>query len=111
MDYRQDNRTILSLDAGGTNFDFFAVKGGELITEKLRFSASVDTLEDMLRMIIHGFEEVAGRSGEKPLAISFCFPGPADFVNGIIGDLENLPLFRGGVPLKAKLKILSADRV
>ncbi len=55
-------------------------------------------------MIIKGFDEVNKQAGEKPSAISFCFPGPADFENGIIGDLENLPLFRGGVPLKAMLE-------
>jgi glucokinase len=104
MDYKQDIRTILSLDAGGTNFDFFAVRGGELITEKLRFPAAMETLDDMLRMIIKGFEEVGRQSGEKPVAISFCFPGPAEWEKGIIGDLENLPLFRGGVPLQAMLE-------
>jgi glucokinase len=40
----------------------------------------------------------------KTDAISFCFPGPADYPNGIIGDLQNLPLFRGGVPLKDMLE-------
>jgi len=33
------------------------------------------------------------------VAISFAFPGPADYPNGIIGDLGNLPGFRGGVAL------------
>lgn len=104
MDYKYDKRVILTLDAGGTNFDFLAVRGGDPVTEKLRFPAALDTLDDMLKMIIRGFDEVAKLSGEKPSAISFCFPGPADFENGIIGDLENLPLFRGGVPLKAMLE-------
>ena len=104
MDYKQDKRTILSLDAGGTNFDFFAVHGGEIVTDKLRFSASVDTLDDMLKMILKGFEQLIQQSGDRPAAISFCFPGPADYKNGIIGDLENLPLFRGGVPLKDMLE-------
>ena len=51
----EDKRTIITLDAGGTNFSFSA--------------------------------------------ISFAFPGPADYPLGIIGDLANLPVFRGGVPL------------
>jgi len=104
MDYKSDKRIILTLDAGGTNFDFFAVRGGELVSEGVRFPAAADTLEDILKMIIRGFKEVAEQAGEPPSAISFCFPGPADFENGIIGDLENLPLFRGGVPLKAMLE-------
>lgn len=104
MDYTQDKRTILSLDAGGTNFDFFAVRGGDLISKKLRFPAAVETLDEMLKMIINGFEETLKLSGQQPSAISFCFPGPADWEKGIIGDLENLPLFRGGVPLKTMLE-------
>jgi len=104
MDYKQDKRVILSLDAGGTNFDFLAVKGGEMIGDKIRFPAKAESLDEMLRMIIHGFESVIDATGEKAAAISFCFPGPADYRNGIIGDLENLPLFRGGVPLKAMLE-------
>ena len=30
------------------------------------------------------------------MAISFAFPGPADYPTGIIGDLGNLPAFKGG---------------
>jgi glucokinase len=37
--------------------------------------------------------------GGRPAAISFAFPGPADYPAGIIGDLPNLPAFRGGVAL------------
>ena len=90
MEYKNDTRTILSLDAGGTNFDFLAVRGGEMISKGVRLPASADTLEDILKMIIQGFEQVKEQAGEAPAAISFCFPGPADFGNGIIGDLENL---------------------
>ena len=32
------------------------------------------------------------------------FPGPADYPNGIIGDLGNLPGFRGGVALGPMLE-------
>jgi glucokinase len=38
------------------------------------------------------------------VAISFAFPGPADYPNGIIGDLGNLPCFRGGVALGPMLE-------
>ena len=34
-----------------------------------------------------------------PGAISFAFPGPADYPAGIIGNLPNFPSFRGGVAL------------
>ncbi len=46
-----------------------------------------------------GFNEVKSKLKDKPVAISFAFPGPADYPNGIIGDLPNLPAFRGGVAL------------
>ena len=40
------------------------------------------------------------RLSEKPVAISFAFPGPADYPNGIIGGyLPNFPSFREGVAL------------
>jgi glucokinase len=38
------------------------------------------------------------------VAISFAFPGPADYPAGIIGDLPNLPAFRGGVALGPMLE-------
>ena len=104
MDYKNDKHIILSLDAGGTNFDFAAVKGGEAFVSGIRLPAIADSLEGILKMIIRGFEEVMKQAEAKPSAISFCFPGPADYENGIIGDLENLPLFRGGVPLKSMLE-------
>jgi glucokinase len=58
----------------------------------------------VLNKIIAGFNSVKGALDEKPAAISFCFPGPADYPRGIIGDLENLPTFRGGVALKDMLE-------
>jgi glucokinase len=103
MEYKSDKRIILTLDAGGTNFDFSAVRGGEIISKAL-LPAAANSLEEILKTIIMGFEDVKSQAGEMPSAISFCFPGPADFEKGIIGELENLPLFRGGVPLKAMLE-------
>jgi glucokinase len=38
------------------------------------------------------------------VAISFAFPGPADYPLGIVGDLQNMPGFRGGVPLGPMLE-------
>ena len=38
------------------------------------------------------------------MAISFVFPAPADYPVGIIGDLVNLPGFRGGVALGPMLE-------
>lgn len=94
----------MTLDAGGTNFVFNAVQAGKEIFEPHRIKARGDTLEEVLRKIIDGFQDIRGALDEPPVAISFCFPGPADYRNGIIGDLENLPTFRGGVPLKDMLE-------
>ena len=41
---------------------------------------------------------------EPPVAISFAFPGPADYKRGIIGDLGNLPSLRGGIALGPMLE-------
>jgi glucokinase len=38
------------------------------------------------------------------VAISFAFPGPADYSSGIIDNSNNLPAFKGGVPLKSILE-------
>jgi glucokinase len=47
---------------------------------------------------------VKAKCHAPPVAISFAFPGPADYPNGIIGDLGNLPGFRGGVALGPMLE-------
>jgi glucokinase len=98
------NKTILVLDAGGTNLVFNAVVNGEIANKTFTLPAKSEDLKNLLEKIIHGFREIDKLTGNDTAAISFCFPGPADFENGIIGDLENLPFFRGGVPLKAMLE-------
>ncbi|OFY66529.1 MAG: hypothetical protein A2V64_13210 [Bacteroidetes bacterium RBG_13_43_22] len=95
----EDKRVVLTLDAGGTNFVFSAIQGNkELIAEIIHPSYS-DDLDKCLESIIHGFEEVKSELTEKICAISFAFPGPADYNLGIIGDLPNLGAFRNGVAL------------
>lgn len=98
------NPIIFILDAGGTGFKFSAVQEAREIIEPFTIPSAAPTLEEVLQKIIQGFHECETRCGAKASAISFCFPGPADYPNGIIGDLENLPSFRGGVPLKAMLE-------
>ena len=99
MKLKEDKRIVMTLDAGGTNFVFSAIRGGEEIVEPITLPAGAEMLEDVLNRIIQGFEEVKGKLDEDPVAISFAFPGPAEYELGIIGDLENLPHFRGGVAL------------
>ena len=98
------NSIIFVLDAGGTGFNFSAVQNYKEIIEAFTIKTASDTLEEHLKKIIEGFRRTEELCGSKPAAISFCFPGPADYPNGIICDLANLPLFRGGVALKDMLE-------
>jgi glucokinase len=61
-------------------------------------------LDKCLSNIVEGFSQVKRQCSKPPVAISFAFPGPADYPNGIIGDLGNLPGFRGGVALGPMLQ-------
>lgn len=98
------NNIIYTLDAGGTGFKFSAMKDSVELFDPFTILSAAPDLEGVLQKIILGFHQVEERCGLKPTAISFCFPGPADYPNGIIGDLENLPTFKGGVPLKQMLE-------
>jgi glucokinase len=99
MNLIDDKRVVMTLDAGGTNLVFSAMQGATEIVEPISFPASATTLSEILNRIISGFEEVKSKLKTNPAAISFAFPGPAEYNLGIIGDLENMPLFRGGVAL------------
>jgi glucokinase len=57
-----------------------------------------------LANLVEGFTRVKTLCPEPPVAISFAFPAPSDYPNGIIGDLHNLPGFRGGVALGPMLE-------
>lgn len=97
--YSHDNRIILTLDAGGTNFVFSAIQANEEIVSPFCLPAYPNNLEKCLSTLIEGFTHIKKQLPVPPVAISFAFPGPADYKNGIIGDLPNFPSFRGGVPL------------
>jgi glucokinase len=90
---------VLTLDAGGTNFVFSALKGTSELTDPIRLASNADHKEKCIATVISGFEQLIEMIDEKPAAISFAFPGPSDYERGIIGDLPNFPSFRGGVPL------------
>jgi glucokinase len=94
----QPGKTILTLDAGGTNLVFFAMRDFKEITEPVKLPAHSDDLEKCIESIIAGFEVVAKAVGHFD-AISFAFPGPADYEIGVIGDLPNFKAFNGDVPL------------
>ena len=99
MDPKNDKRIVLTLDAGGTNFVFTAIQANQEITQPVILPPNADNLDKCIDTIIEGFSSVTSELEEKPVAISFAFPGPGDYEAGVIGDLNNLPAFRGGVPL------------
>jgi glucokinase len=103
-DYSQDKRLVMTLDAGGTSFRFSAMCAGKPVTETIVLPSFGGELDRCLANIIEGFIRVKSRCPSRPAAISFAFPGPADYPNGIIGDLPNLPAFRGGVALGPMLE-------
>jgi len=96
MSYAQDPRVVLTLDAGGTNFTFSAVQGDREVVEPITLPSNARELTACLETIVEGFTKVREKTPAPPVAISFAFPGPADYPRGIIGDLGNLPAFQGG---------------
>jgi glucokinase len=99
-----DARIVLTLDAGGSSFRFAAVQGGRIIAQLPPAPSHAADLKACLEAVCAGFAQVAARCAEPPVAISFAFPGPADYPAGIVGDLPNFPAFRGGVALGPMLQ-------
>lgn len=98
--YNTDQRTVITLDAGGTNFVFGAIRGNEDIIRPIALPSNAHNLDLCLHTLEQGFREVIHQLDTQPVAISFAFPGPADYPNGIIGGwLPNFPSFRNGVAL------------
>ena len=98
--YDYDNRVVITLDAGGTNLVFGAMQANKFIVEPLTLPSNAGNLDKCLATMVEGFQQIIARLPEKPVAISFAFPGPADYPNGIIGGyLPNFPSFRDGVAL------------
>jgi glucokinase len=97
--YNQDGRIVMTLDAGGTSFRFAAMRANRFVTPTVTMPSDADNLDRCLKNLIEGFALTRAKCPAEPAAISFAFPGPADYPNGIIGDLPNLPAFRGGIAL------------
>ena len=94
-----DKRIVLTLDAGGTNFRFSAIKGGKTIANPVHLPAHANTLDEMLDKIVAGFQALIDQLKETPSAISFAFPGPADYEKGIRNPRDN-----NGAPPIAQLR-------
>jgi glucokinase len=99
IDYSKDERIVMTLDAGGTNFVFSAIQGNREIVGPMSLPSNGRNLDLCLQTVLKGFTMIRDALPVAPVAISFAFPGPSDFPNGIIGDLFNLPAFKGGIAL------------
>jgi glucokinase len=104
MNLHHDKHVVLTLDAGGTNFVFSAYRGGSGIVNPITLPSHADDLDRCIHTIFDGFDSIRAQLGQPPDAISFAFPGPADYAKGIIGDLPNFKAFNGGVPLGPMLE-------
>jgi len=102
--FENDKRVVMTLDAGGTNLVFTAIQGNKEIIEPIRYPSQPNDLNKCLEVIAKGFEDVKAALKTEPVAISFAFPGPADYAHGVIGDLPNFPAFRGGIALGGYLE-------
>lgn len=109
--YSFDKRVVITLDAGGTNFVFGAMQANKFIVEPVSMPSNAHDLDLCLSTMVKGFRDVISKLDRKPVAISFAFPGPADYPNGIIGGyLPNFPSFRNGVALGPSSRICSEFR-
>ena len=98
--YKFDKRVVITLDAGGTNLVFGAMQSNKFICDPITLPSNAQDLDKCLATIVEGFTQIINRLDAKPVAISFAFPGPADYPHGIIGGyLPNFPSFRNGVAL------------
>ncbi len=94
QDYSNDPRIVMTLDAGGTNFVFSALRANKAVVESFALPSHATELDRSLATMIEGFRRVQAQLPEPPVAISFAFPAPADYFNGIIVSPRNLPAYR-----------------
>lgn len=100
----KNEKTVLTLDAGGTSFVFSAIKNKKEIVDPVTLPTQSHDLDLCLGNLIRGFEIIKKKIDTKPDAISFAFPGPANYPKGIIGDLPNFKAFNGGIALGPMLE-------
>jgi glucokinase len=94
QNYLSDERIVMTLDAGGTNFVFSAMQANRPVVKSFALPSNADNLERSLKTLIEGFRRVQEQVPAPPVAISFAFPAPADYFNGIIVGPRNLPAYR-----------------
>ena len=54
--FANDNRVVLTLDAGGTNFVFTAIQGLKPIGTPVTLPSNADNLDKCLSNIVEGFK-------------------------------------------------------
>ncbi|MBL8173429.1 MAG: ROK family protein [Bryobacterales bacterium] len=93
-DFSGDSRIVMTLDAGGTNFVFGAMQGNQPVASSFSLPSCGGELGRSLENIVDGFRRVQRELPAAPAAISFAFPAPADYRNGVILRPVNLPAYR-----------------
>lgn len=63
-----DPRVVLTLDAGGTNFSFSAIRGGQPIGDSVTLPAEPHDLEASLRNMVAGFQSLIDQVGAASYA-------------------------------------------
>ena len=63
--FKHDNRIVITLDAGGTNLVFGAMRGCEFITEPLTMPSNAHDLDLCLDTMVKGFRQIIDSLDEK----------------------------------------------
>ena len=100
----EDRRIVMTLDAGGTNLKFSAVRANEVLVPPVTLPSQGDDADRCVGNMVQGFECIKQQVPGAPVAISVAIPGPADYPSGILMNVGNLLGFRGGYPLAAVLE-------
>jgi glucokinase len=96
---RDDHRIVLTLDAGRTGLKFSAIRAAQVLVGPVTRPTQGEDLDRCLHAIVEGFESIRKDLPAPLVALSFAFPGPADYPRGIISSLQNFPAFAGDVAL------------
>ena len=107
VDYSGDGRVVFTLDAGGTNYVFAAMVGGRKVGRCVRLDPEPSDLQKSISNIKGGFNMLLKETGLRPCAISFAFPGPADYENGVIYNIVSRVNIYSHLILPPFLRIIS----
>lgn len=96
--------TVLTLDAGGTSFVFFAIRAGCEVAGPLTLPSEGGDPDACLASLVSGLDEMRRAAGGRADAICCGFPGPADYPAGTVGPQKNLPGIRESLALGPMLE-------